>query len=97
MPEKMAARSIVILWNVEKYLSIGNGEILIGSKHYSWNNWVDLLLPDDTARVLATYHNTDDSKLEKDLLCEIYKNAGATTEDYRRVSIFNGVMVFMWR
>lgn len=66
-----------------------------------------MLLPDDTARVLATYNNQfykgkaavvkqrigigtatyigvdiDDSKLEKDLLREIYKNAGATTEDY---------------
>jgi beta-galactosidase len=93
-----------------------NGDILMGSTHYNWNNWADLLDPDKNTEVLATYSNqfykgktavvrhkvgkgdvtyigvdTDDSKLEKDILREIYTKAGATTEDYPQ-----GVYVY-WR
>jgi beta-galactosidase len=83
------------------------GEILMNSANYSWNNWADLLVPNENTEVLATYNNqfykgkaaivrhkigkgsltyigvdTDDSKLEKDILSDIYKKAGTTTEDY---------------
>ncbi|MGY0036645.1 beta-galactosidase trimerization domain-containing protein [Pedobacter sp. NJ-S-72] len=93
------------------------GDIQMSSKHYSWNNWADLLLPDQNTEILATYENqfykgkaavvkhkigkgsvtyigvdTDDSNLEKDLLRDIYAEAGATTtEDYPQ-----GVFVY-WR
>ncbi len=93
------------------------GEIIMDSNHYVWNNWADLLQPEDNnTEVLATYNNqfykgraavvrhgvgkgsvtyigvdTDDSKLEKDLLRGIYTAAGATTEDYPE-----GVYVY-WR
>jgi beta-galactosidase len=92
------------------------GDILMGSNHYNWNNWGDLLIPDKGTDVLAIYDNqfykgqaavvkrtvgkgsvtyigadTDDSKLEKDILRSIYTNAGATIEDYPR-----GVFVY-WR
>lgn len=87
--------------------SYAKGDILVNSKHYSWNNWADLLVPDNNTEVLAVYDNqfykgkaaavqhkigkgsvtyigadTDDSKLEKDLLQKIYNNAGVTTENY---------------
>lgn len=90
--------------------------IQMKSKHYSWNNWADLLVPDQNTEVLARYEDqfykgkaavvkhkigkgsvtyigadTDDSKLEKDLLRDIYAGAGATTEDYPQ-----GVYVY-WR
>lgn len=93
-----------------------NGDILMNSTHYSWNNWGDLLDPDKDSEVLATYDNqfykgkaavvrhklgkgdvtyigvdTDDSKLEKDILKDVYTNAGATTADYPQ-----GVYVY-WR
>ena len=94
----------------------GKGDVLLGTDHYSWHTWADLLVPDDTAGVLATYNNqfykgkaavvkhqigkgyvtyigvdSDDSKLEKDILRQTYKDAGATTEDYP-----SGVFVY-WR
>jgi beta-galactosidase len=93
-----------------------NGEIVMNSNHYIWNNWADLLVPDKGTEVLATYDNqfykgqsavvkhtlgkgsvtyigvdTDDSKLEKDILRNIYTNAGAATEDYPK-----GIYVY-WR
>ncbi|MGD9928388.1 MAG: beta-galactosidase [Mangrovibacterium sp.] len=93
-----------------------NGDILMNSSHYNWNNWADLLDPDNETEVLATYNNqfykgktavvrhkigkgdvtyigvdTDDSKLEKDILREIYTKAGASTEDYPE-----GIYVY-WR
>ncbi len=96
--------------------SIGKGDILMNSNHYLWNNWADLLVPDNNTEVLATYDNqfykgkaavvrhkvgkgtvtyigadTDDSKLEKDILHDIYTNAGANVEDYPQ-----GVYVY-WR
>ena len=96
--------------------SRGKGDILMNSNHYTWHSWADLLEPDDSTGVLATYNNqfykgkaavvkhrigkgdvtyigvdTDDSKLEKDLLKQIYTDAGATTEDYP-----HGVFVY-WR
>jgi beta-galactosidase len=96
--------------------SYGKGDILMNSNHYSWHSWADLLAPDQSTEVLATYGNqfykgkaavvkhrigkgcvtyigvdTDDSKLEKDLLRQIYKDAGATTEEYPP-----GVFVY-WR
>lgn len=83
------------------------GEILMGSAHYSWNNWADLLAPDKNTETLAVFDNqfykgkasvvkhkvgkgtvtyigvdTDDSKLEQDVLRSIYAAAGATTENY---------------
>lgn len=83
------------------------GDILMNARHYNWNNWADLLAPDENTEVLATYDNqfykgkaavvkhklgkgsvtyigvdTDDSRLEEDLLRDIYNNAGATTESY---------------
>lgn len=85
----------------------GKGEILAKSTHYSWNNWADLLEPDNNTESIAVYDNqfyrgkaavvqrktgkgsvtyigvdTDDSKLESDILREIYTRAGATTEHY---------------
>lgn len=94
----------------------GKGDVLLGSDHYSWHTWADLLVPDDTAGVLATYNNqfykgkaavvkhqigkgyvtyigvdSDDSKLEKNILRQTYNDAGATTEDYPP-----GVFVY-WR
>ncbi len=96
--------------------SFGKGDILMNSNHYNWNNWADLLVPDNNTEVLATYDNqfykgkaavvrhkvgkgtvtyigadTDDSKLEKDILHDIYTNAGANVEDYPQ-----GVYVY-WR
>ena len=90
--------------------------LMMNSNHYSWHSWADLLMPDATTGVLATYNNqfykgtaavvvhkvgkgkvtyigvdTDDSKLEKDLLRKIYQEVGATTEDYPP-----GVFVY-WR
>jgi beta-galactosidase len=85
----------------------GKGDVQMGSTHYAWNNWADLLKPYQNTEVLASYENqfykgaaavvkqkigkgsvtyigvaTDDFKLEKDLLRNIYTQAGATTEDY---------------
>ena len=96
--------------------SYAKGDILMNSNHYNWNNWADLLVPDNNTEVLATYDNqfykgkaavvrhkvgkgtvtyigadTDDSKLEKDILHDIYTNAGANVEDYPQ-----GVYVY-WR
>ncbi len=96
--------------------SFAKGDILMNSNHYLWNNWADLLVPDNSTEVLATYDNqfykgkaavvqrkvgkgtvtyigadTDDSKLEKDVLRNIYTNTGATTENYPP-----GVFVY-WR
>jgi len=92
------------------------GDIQIKDKHYVWNNWADLLVPDQNTEVLGTYNNqfykgkaavvkrkigkgtvtyigadTDDSAMEKDLLRDIYKESGATTEDYPQ-----GIYVY-WR
>lgn len=92
------------------------GEIAHKSSTYFWNNWADLVQPNDDTEVLATYSNqfyagkasvvkhavgkgtvtyigvdTDDSKLEKDILREVFDQAGATTENYP-----NGVYVY-WR
>ncbi|WP_436484695.1 beta-galactosidase [Chitinophaga sp. ARDCPP14] len=92
------------------------GDILMGSTHYNWNNWADLLAPDKNAAALAVFDNqfykgkaavvkhkigkgsvtyigvdTDDAKLETDILREIYTGAGATTENYPP-----GVFVY-WR
>ena len=83
------------------------GDILMKSVHYSWNNWADLLAPDNNTEPLAIYDNqfykgkaavvkhslgkgsvtyigvdTDDSKLESDILRNIYTSAGATTAHY---------------
>ncbi|MHA4806853.1 beta-galactosidase [Flavitalea flava] len=33
------------------------GDILMGSSHYAWNSWADLLVPDKNTQVLATYDN----------------------------------------
>jgi beta-galactosidase len=88
----------------------------MNSTNYTWNNWADLLVPNENTEVLATYNNqfykgkaavvrhkigkgsvtyigvdTDDSKLEKDILSDIYKKAGATTEHYPK-----GIYVY-WR
>lgn len=96
--------------------SYGKGDLLMNSNHYPWHSWADLLVPNSSTEVLATYDNqfykgkaavvkhrigkgdvtyigvdTDDSKLEKDLLKQIYSDAGATTEDYPP-----GVFVY-WR
>ncbi|WP_428232847.1 beta-galactosidase [Flavobacterium sp.] len=96
--------------------SYKNGDILMNSTHYNWNNWADLLTPKKRTEVLAAYNSqfykgkaavvrnkigkgsvtyigvdTDDSKLEKDILRNMYINAGATTEDYPE-----GIFVY-WR
>lgn len=34
-----------------------NGSILMKSKNYKWNNWAELLVPDENTEVLATYDN----------------------------------------
>jgi beta-galactosidase len=92
------------------------GEVLMNSNHYSWNNWADLIVPENNTEVLATYDNqfyqgtaavikhkvgkgsvtyigvdTDDSRLEKDILRNTYSSAGAAPEDYPQ-----GVYVY-WR
>lgn len=92
------------------------GDILMKSTHYSWNNWADLLTPDNNTESLAIYDNqfykgktavvkhkvgkgtvtyigvnTDDSKLEKEVLRDHYTATGATTENYPP-----GVFVY-WR
>ncbi len=94
----------------------GNGDIVMKSNHYHWNNWGDLLIPGKNTTVLATYDNqfykgtaavvkniidkgtvtyigvdTDDGKLEKDIIREIFANAGALTDDFPP-----GVFVY-WR
>lgn len=33
------------------------GDIRMGSTHYAWNTWADLLVPDNNSEVLATYDN----------------------------------------
>ncbi len=33
------------------------GDVLMKSAHYKWNNWADLLAPDKNTEVLATYDN----------------------------------------
>ena len=93
-----------------------NGEVIMGSKAFKWNNWADLLEPAPGAEVLAAYSNqfykgavavvkrnlgkgsvtyigvdTDDGKLEKDILRSIYQAAGLTTQNYPP-----GVLVY-WR
>ena len=92
------------------------GDLLAKSIHYRWNNWADILVPENKTETLAVYNDqfykgkaavvkhkvgkgsvtyigvdTDDSKLEKDILRDIYSGSGATTEDYPR-----GVYVY-WR
>ena len=93
------------------------GDILMKSTHYKWNNWADLLMPDEkNTTILATYDNqfykgkaavvtrrlgkgtvtyigtdTDDSKLEKDVLREVYTGANISTENYP-----DGIYVY-WR
>jgi len=34
-----------------------NGDILMGSAHYNWNNWADLLEADKGTEILATYND----------------------------------------
>lgn len=34
-----------------------NGSILMNSKQYKWNNWAELLVPDENTETLATYDN----------------------------------------
>jgi beta-galactosidase len=34
-----------------------NGNILMNSKQYKWNNWAELLVPDENTEALATYDN----------------------------------------
>jgi beta-galactosidase len=92
------------------------GEIVMNSSKYNWNNWADLLQPENNTEVIASYDNqfykgnaavvkhkigkgsviyigvdTDESKLEKDILRNAYTEAGATIEDYPQ-----GVYVY-WR
>lgn len=92
------------------------GDILMGSTHYSWNNWADLLAPDKNTETLAVFDNqfykgktavvkhkvgkgavtyigvdTDDARLEADILKQVYTGAGVTTENYPP-----GVFVY-WR
>ncbi len=92
------------------------GEISMNSSTYNWNNWADLLEPENNTEVLASYNNqfykgkaavvkhiigkgsvtyigvdTDDSKLEKDVIRDIYTKAGASTDDYPK-----GIFVY-WR
>lgn len=87
--------------------SNAKGEVLMNLNHYNWNNWADLLVPENNTEVLTTYDNqfykgkaavvkhnvgkgsvtyigvdTDDSRLEKDILRNIYADASTTTEDY---------------
>ncbi|HET9571061.1 MAG TPA: beta-galactosidase [Bacteroidales bacterium] len=83
------------------------GIIAMQGSTYYWNNWGDLLNPDQGTEILASYDNqfykgkaavvrhklgkgsvtylgvdTDDSKLEKDILRNIYQEVGGTTENY---------------
>lgn len=93
-----------------------NSEITMGDRKYKWNNWADILVPENGTDVLASYEDplykgksavvqrglgkgtvtyigadTDDAALEKDVLLDLYKKAGASTEDYPE-----GVYVY-WR
>lgn len=92
------------------------GDIVMNATHYKWNNWADLLVPDEDAETLATYDNqfykgkaavvrhkvgkgsvtyigadTDDSKLEKDILRNVFTGANVSTENYP-----DGIYVY-WR
>lgn len=92
------------------------GDIVMNSTHYKWNNWADLLVPDENTETLATYDNqfykgkpavvkrrlgkgtvtyigvdTDDSKLEKDVLRQVFTSVNASTENYP-----DGIYVY-WR
>jgi len=92
------------------------GDVLMNATHYKWNNWADLLLPEENTETLASYDDqfykgkasvvthklgkgtvtyigvdTDDSKLEKDILRKIFTNANASTENYP-----DGIYVY-WR
>jgi beta-galactosidase len=92
------------------------GDIMMNTTHYRWNNWADLLLPNNNTETIATYNNqfykgsaavvkrrlgkgsvtyigvdTDDSKLEKDVLRKSFADANASTENYP-----DGVYVY-WR
>ncbi|WP_153798591.1 beta-galactosidase [Foetidibacter luteolus] len=92
------------------------GDIVMNASHYKWNNWADLLVPENSTNVLATYNNqfyegaaavvtrrlgkgsvtyigvdTEEGALEKDVLKSIYKEAGASVENYP-----DGIYVY-WR
>jgi beta-galactosidase len=92
------------------------GDIIMNSTHYKWNNWADLLVPDENTETLATYDNqfykgkpavvkrrlgkgtvtyigmdTDDSKLEKDVLRQVFTSANVSAENYP-----DGIYVY-WR
>jgi beta-galactosidase len=96
--------------------SYAQGDIVMNSTHYKWNNWADLLVPDENTETLATYDNqfykgkpavvkrrlgkgtvtyigvdTDDSKLERDVLRQVFTSANASTENYP-----DGIYVY-WR
>ncbi len=41
----------------DKLSATSNGDIVMKSTHYRWNNWGDLLIPGKNTEVLATYDN----------------------------------------
>lgn len=92
------------------------GDIVMNSAYYKWNNWADLLVADENTETVATYDNqfykgkatvvkrklakgsvtyigvdTDDSKLEKNVMRTLFNDANASTENYP-----DGVYVY-WR
>jgi len=92
------------------------GNIVMNSTNYKWNNWADLLEPDESTETLATYDNqfykgkaavvthkvgsgsvtyigadTDDSKLEKDVMQKVFAGANTSVENYPE-----GIYVY-WR
>jgi beta-galactosidase len=92
------------------------GNIVMNSTNYKWNNWADLLEPDGKTETIATYDNqfykgkaavvthevgsgsvtyigadTDDSKLEKDVMRKVFAGANTSVENYPE-----GIYVY-WR
>lgn len=92
------------------------GTIAYNEETFAWNNWADLLQPDEGTEILAKYSNqfyagqaavvkhkqgkgnvvyigvnTDDFKLEKEILRSVFTHVGVSTENYPQ-----GVYVY-WR
>jgi beta-galactosidase len=93
--------------NFDQLLPNGKGTVTFANKVYNWNNWADIITPNNTSNSLATYTNqfytgksavvcnkigkgtvtyigvdTDDAQLERNILRQVYTQAGISTENY---------------
>ncbi len=93
--------------NFDQLLPNGKGTVTFANKVYNWNNWADIITPNNASNSLATYTNqfyagksavvcnkigkgtvtyigvdTDDAQLERDILLQVYTQAGISTENY---------------